>query len=218
MSELDSYHRAELEIVRNKNDPRRHVPPFDCTGLTVLDIGCGSGQTLMADEVAVARERHGIDVDKDAVARGQATFPELVLSVGAAEAVPYPEKSFDLVLSRVALPYTHLPEALGEAYRVLKPGGRLWVTLHPWSLERQRLANAARQLRLRSLLSRAPVFVNSLVQHVAGRPLPLPAFVTRETFQTPRGMKLMLNRAGFGRIAITVRPTLMITAERPFER
>lgn len=215
MIDLDPYHRKELAIVRDKSDPRRHVPPFDCTGLKVLDIGCGSGQTLTADELVVARERHGIDVDGDAVARGQAAFPELALSVAAAEAVPYPDRSFDLVISRVALPYANLPVAFAEAYRVLKPGGRLWITLHPWSMERKRLADAALGLRLRGLLSRAPVVANSLVQHVAGRPLPLPEFVTRETFQTPRGLRLMLQRTGFEGIDIAQRPTLMVIAVRP---
>lgn len=214
MTDLDAYHQLEWEIVRNRDDPRRLVPKFDFDGLVVLDVGCGSGQTLMAEEFAGARERHGIDIDEGAIERGRRAFPLLALGNAPAERIPYPDRTFDFLLSRVALPYTEIPRALVEAHRVLKPGGRVWFALHPWRMERERIVEAARALRLKGLASRAPVLVNSLFQHVAGRPLPLPRFVTRETFQTSRGMHTMLARAGFRDIAVEREPTLIVVARR----
>lgn len=215
MTEFDPYNQLEWEIVQNKDDPRRLVPPIESEGLVVLDIGCGSGQTLMAPELSRARERHGIDIDAMAIARGQAAFPGLALRVAPADTVPYPDCTFDLVYSRVALPYTRLPDALSEAYRVLKPRGRIWLALHPWRVEQERLIEAARRLRVKAVLSRVPVMANSVSQHIAGRPLPLPSFVTRETFQTSRGMRLMLAEAGFTAIEVRETPTLIAMAERP---
>lgn len=214
MTGLDAYNQLEWDIVRAKNDPRRLVPPFDFAGLVVLDVGCGSGQTLMAEEIAAAKARHGIDIDAGAIERGRQAFPALNLSTAPAERIPYPDATFDLVFSRVALPYTHLPSALAEIHRVAKPGGRVWLALHPWRMERERLFEAARVMSVKSLASRAPILVNSMAQHLAGRPLPLPRFLTQETWQTARGMRLMLARSGFGDIVILRDPTLIATARR----
>ncbi len=50
----------------------------------------------------------------------------------AADAAQLPIESgtVDLVISRVAFPYTNLPRAIAEARRVLRDGGRIWITLH----------------------------------------------------------------------------------------
>ena len=60
--------------------------------------------------------------------RGLAATVQLVR--GRAEALPFPEASFDAVGFTFLLRYVHDPEAtLGELCRVLKPGGRL-LSLH----------------------------------------------------------------------------------------
>lgn len=209
---LDPYNALEWEIIRNRDDPRRLVPSLDVAGRSVLDIGCGSGQTLMAPEFSQAALRVGVDIDGDAVIRGRRAFGDVRFVVGRAEALPFPDATFDVVISRLALPYTDLPRAVAEARRVLVPSGRLWLALHSWRMERDRLAEALRERRVRALAGRGVVIAGSLVQHVTGRPWPMLARIARETFQTERGMRRMLADAGFGDIRIAVAHALVAEA------
>jgi ubiquinone/menaquinone biosynthesis C-methylase UbiE len=120
-----AYHLTELKIVSNKGDPRRIVPNYSCGGWRVLDIGCGIGQTLVSEELSEAAELHGVDSDSELVNCRVLTDrePRLRLIHAAAESLPFPGTYFDLVYSRVAVPYTNIPVAMSEAFRVLKPGG-----------------------------------------------------------------------------------------------
>lgn len=106
------------------------------SGEDVLDVGCGTGDLTM-----LARKRSGsagritgIDPSSEMirVARNKATRKSLEIEylVVAAEALPFDDSTFDLVLSSFMM--HHLPEALrsemlAEARRVLRPGGRLLV-------------------------------------------------------------------------------------------
>jgi len=102
-------------------------------GHRILEIGCGTGNlALLAKRLHPDTEVVGLDPDPKALARARRKAERKVLSVqldrGFAEQLPYPDASFDRVLS--ALMFHHLgPEekegALREVRRVLKPGGSL---------------------------------------------------------------------------------------------
>jgi ubiquinone/menaquinone biosynthesis C-methylase UbiE len=192
MADLTAYHLAELEVIRNRADPRRQVPDYDCTGWDVLDVGCGIGQTLSAPEFAAARSRHGIDVDSQAIAVGHEVFPQFTLQVASAEKIPYPDGHFHLVYSRVALPYTNVPVALAEILRVTRAGGAVWLLLHSWGLERAAWFEAARRLRLRRLFDRTYVLANSLTLAATGRCFARPWSETYESFQFAGSMTRLL--------------------------
>ncbi len=104
-------------------------------GLRVLDAGCGVcgpavdfaaawpelrvvGVTLGADQAAVARRRIAA---AGLSARVQAVCADF-------HALPLAERSFERVLFLESNGYMHAPvQALGEAWRVLRPGGELYV-------------------------------------------------------------------------------------------
>ena len=104
-------------------------------GHRLLDIGCGTGTFAIAikrryPDVQVV----GLDPDPKALARGHLKAERAGLSLqldrGYAEALPYPDGSFDRVFSTLTL--HHLPirakrHALREARRVLRSGGSLHV-------------------------------------------------------------------------------------------
>lgn len=99
----------------------------------MLEIGCGTGNlAILAKRLYPAAEVIGTDPDLKALVRarrkaGRAGL-QLEFEPAYAEALPFPDASFDRVLS--ALMLHHLPKgvkvpALREVRRVLKPGGSL---------------------------------------------------------------------------------------------
>ncbi len=104
----------------------------DITG-DVLELGAGTGANLpylrAAGRVVTAEP----DPAMARRLRGKlASVPMPVeLSGAAAESLPYPDGSFDAVVSTLVLcTVTDPHRALAEARRVLKPGGRLLVIEH----------------------------------------------------------------------------------------
>ena len=102
-------------------------------GLRVLEIGCGTGNlALAAKRACPGADVTGLDPDPAALAKGRRKAARARLTLrfdqGFAQSLPYPDASFDRVLS--SLMFHHLddadrPRALAEVRRVLEPGGSL---------------------------------------------------------------------------------------------
>jgi SAM-dependent methyltransferase len=93
------------------------------TGGRVLDVGCRFGTLTRAylDGNTVV----GIDVDRQALEKARRLGIETVWT-DAADALPFDEGSFDVVVLGELLEHLPLPErTVAEARRVLRPGGRL---------------------------------------------------------------------------------------------
>jgi len=96
-------------------------------GDRVLDIGCGTGHLTFA----VARrsgsgELRGVDVAQPYIehAKRHNQDARIVFEVADACALPYPDRSFDRVLSLLVLHFVPQAEqAIAEMRRVAKPGG-----------------------------------------------------------------------------------------------
>jgi ubiquinone/menaquinone biosynthesis C-methylase UbiE len=212
------YHLSELKIVSDKADPRRIVPKYRCAGWKVLDIGCGIGQTLVAEELAEAAELCGVDPDSDVVKCRVLTDRDsrLRLVHAAAERLPFPDSYFDLVYSRVAMLYANIPVAMGEAFRVLKPGGHLWMTLHTWRMGIRRLVRAIGAREPRVVADRLYVFANSLLFASCGRLAARPWDGTYESLQTTYAMRRVLARAGFSGTRCEISGAFfLVTATKP---
>lgn len=101
----------------------------------VLDVGCGSGD-LVVFYVTKGLCYTGVDLSSSMIERANSNYSEFVgekkafFQVADCENLPFKDGEFD-ALSAVAL-IEYLPEpakALGEIYRVLKPGGYLLITV-----------------------------------------------------------------------------------------
>jgi ubiquinone/menaquinone biosynthesis C-methylase UbiE len=105
-------------------------------GESVLDVGCGTGSLAIAAKRHVGASGHvvGIDASPEMIARARAKALTSGIDVSfksaVAEALPFPDARFDVVLSTLML--HHLPRKLRqqcarEIHRVLKSGGRALV-------------------------------------------------------------------------------------------
>jgi len=98
----------------------------------VLEVGCGNGAaTALLLENLAPRSLVGIDPAEGLVARARDRFAGtegVAFAVGDAVNSGQADEAFDLVVAHTV--YSHLADprgALAEAYRVLRPGGRLAV-------------------------------------------------------------------------------------------
>lgn len=118
------YDHTILKLLELKEDDR------------VLDLGCGTGvlTKMIADQLDP--EKGGLSMGIDAaagmikVARKKRETSACKFETAAAEDLPFEDNSFDSVVS--SLFFHHVPldlkqKALSEAFRVMRPGGRLII-------------------------------------------------------------------------------------------
>jgi len=108
-------------------------PLLDATrvgpGVRVLDVATGPGYVASA---AAQRGATAVGVDFSAamLAEARRHFPAVDFQEGDAEALPFPDASFDAVVMNFGLLHLGRPEeALAEAHRVLRPSGRIGFTV-----------------------------------------------------------------------------------------
>lgn len=96
-------------------------------GEMVIDLGCGSG-TFANRLLAYGLRVHGIDISDECINYARKTFPDATFEVGDIEHLAQPDNSVDIAMFSGVL--HHFPDfrpTVREAFRVLKPGGRLFA-------------------------------------------------------------------------------------------
>ena len=92
---------------------------------TLLDIGCGAGYFC---SLAAAHTKNitGFDATTPLLEIAHRRSPEVKFETGDMESLPFDDEKFDVVTGFNSFQYAAVvPNALKEAHRVLKPGGRL---------------------------------------------------------------------------------------------
>jgi ubiquinone/menaquinone biosynthesis C-methylase UbiE len=105
-------------------------------GETIVDVGCGGGMDLLLAARHIGPNGHAIGVDmtpamlelvrRSALKTG--LWENIEVRRGYAEALPVDNETVDVVISNGVLNLS--PDklsAFGEIYRVLRPGGRLYL-------------------------------------------------------------------------------------------
>ena len=142
-------------------------------GHDVLELGCGPGW-LLADMAAAGYRCRAIDASPQMVAGARRTLArrglagaDVVVAQGKAQALPFADAAFDVVVSTFPAPYIGDLATLREVARVLRPGGQIIIVmgaqLTPGALWRTLLAGVARLVYGRATVPEAgPALRNAL--------------------------------------------------------
>lgn len=101
-------------------------------GQRVLDVACGTGVLArhVAERVGAGGSVAGVDINEGMLAVARRKAREVEWRNGAAEALPFPEASFDTVVCQFGLMFfADRRQAVTEMIRVLRPHGRLCVAV-----------------------------------------------------------------------------------------
>ncbi|MBE9060281.1 class I SAM-dependent methyltransferase [cf. Phormidesmis sp. LEGE 11477] len=98
----------------------------------ILDVACGTGELerlLLTDNLK--QSISGIDISEQMLAEARQKlkgFPNVTFKRGTASQLPFPDRSFDIVVSASSFHYFPEPKkALAEVNRVLKPNGQVII-------------------------------------------------------------------------------------------
>ncbi len=210
-----AYHLEELEIVRNPDDERHLLPTLPNSFDTILDIGCGAGQTLIGCGLKPDIGAYGVDIDADALVLGKEIAPQIHFVRAMGERLPFADESFDVVIARVSLPFMNMPNAHKEIARVLREGGYVWMALHPFQMLRERVVKSLKSGNIKDLIYSAYIFGNGLLFHLSGKQIRFPLNRKKcESFQTARAMTNSLRSHGFENIRADNQKFFIVTTNK----
>jgi ubiquinone/menaquinone biosynthesis C-methylase UbiE len=96
---------------------------------SLLDVGCGTGQTSAYIAHHYGCSVHALDCNEIVVEKAQQRFSTLKLpidvKVGDTESLPYPDASFDMIISESVTSFTNIAATIPEFKRTLRPNGVL---------------------------------------------------------------------------------------------
>lgn len=166
---------------------------------SILDLGSGTGYVLQGARNLPPPVFHvGADVDFTALLQGSRKHADFTPVNARGEHLPFRDESFDAVVSHVAIPYMDLDAMARGLYRVLRPGGVFWISYHNLGYLRWRFERAISQLLWKDLVYTGYVSLNGWRVHSGSPAQPIPVGGgLPESFQTTRGLRRILEQAGF---------------------
>ena len=212
---VSEYRKLALRAALDPSNPRHSLPSVPLDAKRILEVGCHAGQILEALRLPRDCEVYGCDVDAEALDLARQFVPNATFSIGKAEQLPYKSASFDFVFARSVMFVVDIPSALSEFSRVLKSGGKIWLSLHRWNDCRFILRNNLRDHPVKTLPFGGYTLLNSLVFRCTGNMFRYPLNRARMmSFQSETRMRKELKKASFQRIIFSHGRYLVVEAEK----
>lgn len=128
-------HFAPLEAVTTPSAARLVSFAGVHSGQTLLDVACGTG-VVAVTAARLGAKVSGIDLTPELLERAKENSRIADVQIdwleGDAEALPFPDAHFEVVLSQFGHMFAPRPDvAIAEMLRVLKPGGTIAFTTWP---------------------------------------------------------------------------------------
>jgi SAM-dependent methyltransferase len=96
-------------------------------GATLLDLGCGTG-LFMRRYGETGGNAVGLDISRGMIENARGRCNGFEFCMGTAEVLPFRDDTFDAISCLLAFSYLMQPSRMmAEAFRILKPGGRIAV-------------------------------------------------------------------------------------------
>ena len=125
---VSEYDAAFARVTSQAIAPLLHAVALH-KGMRLLDVASGPGYVAAVAAAQGARVT-GVDFSAPMVARARSVNPAVDFQEGDAEALAFPDGSFDAVVMNFGMLHLARPErAMTEAARVLKPAGRYAFTV-----------------------------------------------------------------------------------------
>jgi len=119
----DEWYKTKVGRYVDKTEKRLVFSMIKTKSGKALDLGCGTGNYTL-ELYKRGFEVVGVDVSEEMLKIARKKLPNVKFIRADAYSLPFEDNTFDLVLSITMFEFIHKPEkALGEIYRVLKPGG-----------------------------------------------------------------------------------------------
>lgn len=157
---LPSRHTAKMVVEELRDLPK---------GSKVLDIGIGTALTSASVVNELGLELSAVDISEAMLERAAKRLPNTELKVGSASDIPFPDKTFDAVLSNFVLKYVSVEETekvAGEMGRVAKPHARALISDLALPALRPRFMSPIRSLdnKVLGLWSDKPRFIKAMAE------------------------------------------------------
>jgi len=123
-------------------------------GMTILDVGCGTGALLNKIVNTCDITGCGIDIEEKMLAEARKKRPEMDFQIARCDNMPFKDNNFNIIIS--CLSYHHFDNRTGfitEAARIIKPEGVLYLADVRFPFPVRKAMNAAFRI-----LGRVPRF------------------------------------------------------------
>ncbi|MET8149026.1 class I SAM-dependent methyltransferase [Actinoplanes sp. NPDC049668] len=140
-------------------------------GSRILDVGTGPGRLPLAIAAAFPSLRvDAVDLSAEMIeyARGVAGDAPVTFAVGDVARLPFPDDTFELVVSSLSQHHwTDVEGGIRDLRRVLRPGGRMWIYDARFAL--RRATAAARASFAPASVTRVPIRVTRVPVKLVSR-------------------------------------------------
>lgn len=166
-------------------------PELDLKRLAVLDVGCGTGNQLVANRARWPEARlAGLEPYRGMLRQALTKSRDIGWTRGDGADLPFRSSTVDFATSQYSFHHVARKERmLQEVWRVLRPGGRFVMSnIDPWAMGDSHLY----------------------------RYFPEALEADRRDFATPEGIELLMKRAGFGSVESSSTRARIVQTRRQF--